>query len=196
MKPHLFFCGLLTAGVALTSCEDALQEVVAPTATSQQDVRKLPETNALYKAVNIDLQRVEVSQDADDNTSNWTALTDVQPGSRNLLTTGLTASPLLITSEFRPGTVKQIRLVLGTNSTITLSNGRVVELETPSGETSGLKVKIKESINSASRYAVLVTIDPYWQVVARGNGTYSLKPVLDGTITHAWGGDTEARTSR
>ncbi|MCB2406400.1 DUF4382 domain-containing protein [Hymenobacter lucidus] len=202
MKTQLLFSGLLAAGFAFTSCEDALQDVATPTAaTATQAAKKEKEPVVSYQAINIDLQRVEVSQDAAESTGNWTTLTDVQPGSRNLLNAATVAAPLFTTSGFQTGTVKQIRLVLGANSTITLSNGRVVALDTPSGQTSGLKVKVDARVSGGRPYAVLISIDPDWQVVAKGNGSYGLKPVLQGYVAPAssdngGGGESEARAQR
>ncbi|MCB2378585.1 DUF4382 domain-containing protein [Hymenobacter sp. BT635] len=202
MKTHLLCSGLLTAAVFLTSCEDALKDVAAPAAqTTAQDAKKEKESAGAYQAVSVDIQRIEVSQDADERTLSWTTLTDVQPGVRNLLNSATLASPLFTTSGFQAGTVKQVRLVLGANNTITLSNGRVVALDTPSGSTSGLKVKVNARVGGGLQYAVLVGIDPNWQVVAKGNGTYGLKPVLEGYVAqtstgNGGGGETEARTQR
>ncbi|UOQ54052.1 DUF4382 domain-containing protein [Hymenobacter cellulosivorans] len=193
MKSSLLFSGLLAAGTLLTGCEDALQDVAAPTQTAAQDAKKQP--TATYQAIYIDLQRVEVSQDADENTSSWFTLQDVGSGVRNLLNAGTKTSPLFVTSGFQVGTVKQLRLVLGTNNTIRFSDGRVVSLETPSGQNSGLKVKVNAPVLKGGQYSVMVSIDPNWQVVSRGNGTYGLKPVLDGSIVQNWGGNTEARAS-
>lgn len=193
MNARLLFSELLAAGTLLTGCEDALKDVATPTQTAVQDAKKQP--TATYQAIYIDLQRVEVSQDADENTGNWFTLRDVSPGVRNLLNSSTKTSPLFVTSGFQVGTVKQLRLVLGTNNTIRFSDGRVVSLETPSGQNSGLKVKVNAPVLQGGQYSVMVSIDPNWQVVARGNGTYGLKPVLDGTITQNWGGNTEARAS-
>ncbi|GAA4018893.1 hypothetical protein GCM10022408_35980 [Hymenobacter fastidiosus] len=159
-------------------CQDALQDVTVQTQTAASDAKKKIET---YQAVNIDLLRVEVSQ-ADEENGNWTSLTDVSPGMRNLLQTGNASTPLFTSSQFQAGTLKQARLVLGPNSTILLSDGRLLALDTPSGQTSGLKVKVNAPVLGNQAQSVLVTIDPNWQVVARGNGTYGLKPVLQGTI--------------
>ncbi|PJJ52814.1 DUF4382 domain-containing protein [Hymenobacter chitinivorans] len=198
MKTNLLLSGLLSAGVLLTGCEDALKDVAVSAQSSTQDAKKTP-VAITYFAVNIDLQRVDVSQDADENTSNWATLRDVAAGKRDLLKSGTAASPLFVTAGFQAGTVKQLRLVLGSASTITLNNGRTVALDTPSGEQSGLKVKVNRPVNGGSSYAVLVTIDPNWQVVARGNGTYGLKPVLEGNVIQTLGGngdEGEARTHR
>ncbi|TGE21249.1 DUF4382 domain-containing protein [Hymenobacter aquaticus] len=201
MKTYLLFSGLLTSAVLLTGCEDALQEAAPATQTAAQDAKKEKEPKLTYQAVNVDVQRVEVSQDADESTSHWATLTDVQPGMRNLLASSTLASPLFTTAGFQAGTVKQIRLILGANNTITLSNGRVVALDTPSGQTSGLKVKVNRLITGGQQYAVLVGIDPEWQVVAKGNGSYGLKPVLEGYIATilsggGGGGETELRAQR
>ncbi|TGE14256.1 DUF4382 domain-containing protein [Hymenobacter elongatus] len=192
MKTHLLFVGLLLAGSVLTGCEDALQEVAVADQATATAAKPKPEEPG-YQAVNIDVLRVEVSQDADEKTGHWVALADVQPGVRNLLNSGTINSPLFLTSGFQLGTVKQVRVVLGTNNTITLTDGSVVAMDTPSGQTSGLKVKVNARVHSRMQHAVMVSIDPEKQIVSRGNGSYGLKPVLDGDIQVTWGGDTEAK---
>ncbi|GAA3938496.1 DUF4382 domain-containing protein [Hymenobacter algoricola] len=179
MKNHLLLASLLGTGLFFTGCQKALDDVAVQSVASVADGKKVPTS---YQAVNIDLIRVEVSQDNNDNTSNWTTLAGVQPGLRDLLQTGSSNSPLLTSSGFQTGTVKQLRLVLGAGSTIVLANGQVLPLDTPSGQTSGLKVKVNQATSSGVPYSVLIAIDADRQVVARGNGTYGLKPVLDGTL--------------
>lgn len=193
MKTHLLFSGLLAAGFLFTGCEDALKEVTVQDQAIAADSKKTP---ASYQSVNIDLLRVEVSKSSNQNTNSWTALPDVPPGLRNLLASGTTASPLFISSTFQTGNIKQVRLVLGRRSTVKLSNGRTYPLDTPSGQTSGLKVKVSASVTAGLQYALLVTIDPGKQIVQNGcsDDEFSLKPVLDGTLALIGGGETEART--
>ncbi|TGE26712.1 DUF4382 domain-containing protein [Hymenobacter metallicola] len=192
MKTHLLCTGLLAA-VLLTGCEDAMQDAAVQPQASTTAAKQDP--NA-YQAVNIDLVAVEVSQDTDENTSSWSTLPGVQPGLRNLLTTTSSASPLFTSAAFEGGTIKQLRLILGENSTIRLANGTTVPLETPSGQTSGLKLKVNATVTAGVKYAVLAIINPNKQVVARGNGRYNLKPVLDGNIVQGSNGsESELRAS-
>lgn len=197
MKTHLLFSGLLAAGVLLTSCEDTLTEVTVQDQAISTDGRSKP---AAYESVNIDLLRVEVSKSNNQNTNNWTALPDVQPGMRNLMAAGTLETPLLNSAAFQTGTIKQVRLILGKKSTVKLANGRVYPLDTPSGQTSGLKVKVNTPVTAGRSYALLVTIDPNWQVVYSSgcsDDDFTLKPVLTGTLTTSWdGGQSEARTAK
>ncbi|RYU81067.1 DUF4382 domain-containing protein [Hymenobacter persicinus] len=179
MKHFALLSAALLSSLAFTGCQDLAEDVAPRPQTASADAKKV----TTYQAVSIDLIGVEVSQDTDENTSNWTALPGVQPGRRNLLQTGNIGTPLFVTGAFQTGTLKQLRLILGPNSTITLSDGRILPLDTPSGQTSGLKVKLNAAVTSGTNYAVLVPIDPDWQVVARGNGSYGLKPVLEGTVS-------------
>ena len=184
MKNLLLLVGLVATPFLFTGCQDVLQDIKVQEATSA-DSKKV----TTYSSVNIDLLRVEVSGDTDENSGNWITLPSVTPGLRNLLVTGNATTPLFTSNEFGTGTAKQLRLILGPNSTIVLSDGRVLPLDTPSGQQSGLKVKVNTATVAGRRYSVLVPIDPDWQVVARGNGTYGLKPVLDGRLIYQGIGD-------
>lgn len=78
--------------------------------------------------------------------------------------------------------VTQVRLHLGDNNTLVLANGSEVNIKTPSGQTSGIKINIQSVASVSSGYKVLIDFDAEKSVVAKGNGTYSLKPVIRGYI--------------
>ena len=78
-----------------------------------------------------------------------------------------------------PGTYKQIRLILDGNSTITLSDGTVHPIKTPSGEHTGIKIDGLFEIPEGRLYSLNIDLDPAQSVhYTEGNG-FMLKPVIE-----------------
>ena len=127
-----------------------------------------------YKAVNIDVKSISFSTDS----TNWVNLpiggkvveiTKFANGKDSLL------SNIVLDAGVK---VTQIRLLLGINNTIVLNDGTVKPLIVPSGYTSGLKLNVQSVPSLTSGYKVLIDFDAARSIVARGNGSYSLKPVI------------------
>jgi hypothetical protein len=80
--------------------------------------------------------------------------------------------------ELNEGRYNQIRFVLGDENSIVLNSGETVQLDTPSGQTSGYKLLVQADIEADQVYDLVIDFDASRSVVVRGNGTYGLKPVL------------------
>lgn len=80
--------------------------------------------------------------------------------------------------ELNEGRYNQVRLVLGDDNTIVLNTGETIQLDTPSGQTSGFKLLVKADIEADQVYDLVIDFDASRSIVVRGNGTYGLKPVL------------------
>lgn len=76
------------------------------------------------------------------------------------------------------GTYDQIRLVLD-SAYIVDANGSQVPLETPSAETSGLKLKGDIAVPPDSLVDIMLDFDPMESIVETGNGKLLLKPVIE-----------------
>lgn len=143
-----------------------------------------------YAEVNVDIIGVEIHTDvnAADNSSGWQTLSMVKTGVINLLDLSNGKSVLLSSADLPAGKISQIRLKLGSNNTLKLKTGQVVNLTTPSGQTSGLKLKINQELKADVTYEILLDFDAAKSIVPRGNtGQYNLKPVIR-TITQAVAG--------
>ncbi|QIX61564.1 DUF4382 domain-containing protein [Hymenobacter sp. BT18] len=131
-----------------------------------------------YKAVNIDLQKVQVNATDAAGEEGWQDL-NVTAGKYDLLKlVNGTYAPIVAGQNFPAGRIQQIRLVLGPNNTLTLKDGTTVDLTVPSGQTSGLKVNVDEDLKAGISYSFVLDFDVAKSVVARGNGQYNLKPVI------------------
>ena len=82
----------------------------------------------------------------------------------------------------------EIRLVLGDDNSV-IFDGESYELQTPSGQTSGYKIKMDPQILAEGRfYDLVIDFDVSRSVHQTGNGKYMLKPVVRGYLEAAVGG--------
>lgn len=125
-----------------------------------------------YDAVMVDVQSVEVIG------SNGNTITlNTHNRIYNLLNFSNGVDTLLATGDLDPGTISQIRLVLGANNSVT-KNGVVYPLSTPSAMQSGLKLAVNQTFAPGITYTILLDFDASQSIVVTGNGTYQLKPVI------------------
>lgn len=173
--------------VSMSAC-DKNDDEQAGTGAARMEVR-MTDAPGDYKAVFVDIQSVQIHTDANanDNSEGWTTLSNINPGVYNLLDFANGRDTLLAASNLPAGHISQIRLILGNNNSLVLKDGSSKPLKTPSGQQSGLKVKIDADLVSDVTYVVMLDFDAAKSVVARGNGDYNLKPVIR-TITNAVAG--------
>jgi hypothetical protein len=96
---------------------------------------------------------------------------------------------LVASGEMPSGEITEIRLVLNDSGNTIVVNGASQALTTPSGQSSGWKVKLKAnpSLTPGVTYSLLLDFDAAKSIVSTGNGKYLLKPVIRG-ITEATSG--------
>ncbi|GGH18202.1 DUF4382 domain-containing protein [Pedobacter zeae] len=89
---------------------------------------------------------------------------------------------LVASGEMPSGEITEIRLVLNETGNTIVVNGIQQELKTPSGQTSGWKVKLtaNPSLVEGVNYTLLLDFDAAKSIVSTGNGKYLLKPVVRG----------------
>jgi hypothetical protein len=129
-----------------------------------------------YDVVNIDVQGVEVHSSENDNGNGWIAL-DVNEGVYDVrkLVNGL--DTILGTVEIPAGKISQIRLILGDNNSVVV-DGQTHDLTIPSGQQSGLKLQVHETLTAGITYKILLDFDVARSIVKMGSGQYHLKPVI------------------
>lgn len=163
---------LLSASIALFACS----KENSGDGTSTLHVR-LTDAPAVYDSVNIDIRevRVNLSEDTSANNTGWVNMT-TNAGRYNLLSLQNGVDTLLATTTLPSQTVKQIRLILGTDSYVVVG-GIKFPLITPSGAESGLKIKLNKKLD-ATLESVLIDFDAALSIHETGNGSYILRPVL------------------
>lgn len=96
----------------------------------------------------------------------------------NLLEITANNPVVLAHTQIEPGIYSQIRLILDDSTTITLTNGEVHPLRTPSGQQTGIKIDGIFEIPRGKFYTLDIDMDPGHSVhYAPGQG-YMLKPVI------------------
>lgn len=77
-------------------------------------------------------------------------------------------------------TLTQLRLILDNGNYAVKSDLSECQMQTPSGQQSGVKVKLSSpvSIESGKSYSLVIDFDALKSMVIKGNGDCSLKPVI------------------
>lgn len=132
---------------------------------------KLTDAPAAYDEVNVDIQEVKIKMDED---TGWISL-PTTAGVYNLLDYQNGLDTLIAQTFVTGSTVKEIRLVLGTENTITVG-GESFPLTIPSGSESGLKIKMNKTLKEGVDYLSL-DFDAGLSVSEELSG-YKLRPVI------------------
>ena len=129
-----------------------------------------------YDEVNIDIKGIEYHVSDGSQASGWINLDNVNSGVYNLLKFTNGIDTVLADSELSSGKISQIRFILGNENTVVV-DGITYAMQTPSAQTSGLKLNLHADLLDGITYKVLLDFDAARSVVKKGNG-YSLKPVI------------------
>jgi hypothetical protein len=135
-----------------------------------------------YQEVNIDLMQVSIHSSSDSSSSSGWVDLETNQGIYNLMdfTSGndtiLAFDSVLIVQK-----ISQIRLVLGDNNTV-VENGETYDLDTPSAQTSGLKISVNATLEPGQHYIIQLDFNPDESIVKTGNGKYKLQPVIDAIV--------------
>ena len=145
---------------------------------------KLVDAPSAYDAVNVEI----VGMEANTGTG-WITLPLDTTGVYNLLSfTNGNSLPLLNDTVVDPCTITELRLILGTNNTVVV-NGETYDLKTPSGQTSGYKIKMEpQTLEPGGIYHLVIDFNTEKSVHQTGNGKYMLKPVVTGYLENSVGG--------
>ncbi|HPF51749.1 MAG TPA: DUF4382 domain-containing protein [Draconibacterium sp.] len=164
---------LLALAAVLISCSDENNNIGSGVLSVS-----LTDAPGDYEAVLIDLQglRINASNDTLDE-SGWQDLALDTLGQIDLLSLIDSSSILLTKEELPAGRINQMRMVLGSNNQIVVA-GDTLELDTPSAQQSGLKFNINADITDRDTFKITLDFDAGKSVIAKGNGSYSLKPVI------------------
>lgn len=181
MKKISFILSIMMMGIVMNSCSD-------DTAKSYPVAIKMTDAPGPYDAVFVDVQGVEIT-----GSGGETVVLNAKKGIYNLLDLSNGVSALIATDTLETSKVEQIRLILGSNNTVVL-DGINYPLSTPSAEQSGLKLQVHQTLQQGILYEILLDFDANKSIVATGNGTYKLKPVIR-TIQTAISGSIKGKIS-
>lgn len=140
--------------------------------TSHMKVR-MKDAPGDYQQVNVEVLEVQVHHEGD----GWVSLPTNQ-GIYDLLTLQDSVTAVLVDgSDIPSGDISQFRLILGDENTV-MVDSVMHPLDTPSAQQSGLKINVHQTLEPNTVYEMLIDFDAAESIVERGNGTYSLKPVI------------------
>jgi hypothetical protein len=139
---------------------------------------KLTDLPGPYPEVNIDIRQVRVHLAGNAGNNGWIDL-PTHAGVYNLLDlqNGID-STIVDSTMIQAGKITQVRLVLGPNSTVMTSDSVLHDLKVPSGEQSGVKLVGQLNVPVDHTLHVLIDFDANASIVEKGNGDFSLKPVI------------------
>ena len=153
--------------------------------SSKLEVR-LTDAPGDFRSVVLDVRQVEVHLKEENDPNGWKTLS-FTPQAIDVLQYVNGRSALLVSEDFAPGDLKEIRLILGPDSYVIGRDGQRYELKTPSGQSSGVKLKLdKATLRQRETFQLLLDFDVAKSIVERGNWDpskdkkerYLLKPVI------------------
>lgn len=137
---------------------------------------RMTDAPAAIDAVNLVITQVSVNQSSSDAESGWEVLrTDTMDVDLLTLQNGVFTT--LATGRVASGPYQQVRLKLGTGSTVVV-DGVTHPLTVPSGMQSGLKIVGPFNVPSGGVVDVALDFDAARSIFQTGNGTWMLKPVV------------------
>lgn len=145
---------------------------------------RLTDSPAEYDNVWIDVEEVRINASSEDE-DGWQTLS-TEEGVYDLLELTNGNDTLLAGEDLPAGLISQMRLILGDNNSL-VKEGTTYPLKTPSAQQSGLKFNINAELVEGVTYKIWIDFDAGRSIVEKGNGTYSLKPVIR-TFTEATSG--------
>lgn len=163
---------LLVLFTTLFACEEATLD---PNGDLSKTVLQISMTDdpGDFDQVNIDLQEVEVKY----RDSSGFQSVHTYPGIYDLLQLQNGLDTVIVRDSVAFGELQQVRLILGSDNTI-MVDSVLYPMDTPSAQQSGLKINLNRLMNRDSLNVVLLDFDAAKSVVEKGNGKYSLKPVI------------------
>jgi hypothetical protein len=174
----LLMSGLVAGALILFNAGCNKDDNNAGTASLKIRMSNTVTASRAYEAINIDLLKISINASTDSgSTSGWTDL-ETNQGIYDLLAyTSGNDTILAFDTVLQVQAISQIRLLLGDNNTI-IDNGVTYDLDTPSAQTSGLKLAVNTTLQPGYAYIIQLDFDPYQSVVKTGNGKYKLSPVI------------------
>jgi hypothetical protein len=129
-------------------------------------------------ALTVNIVRIDAHKNGADSTSGWQVISDSSETVNILnLTNGKTR--LIGSQNLDAGSYSQIRLVLGTNNTITIG-GQTYPITIPSGAQTGIKINANIDVKANEKFNLLLDFNAAQSVhmTGMGIGHYMLKPVI------------------
>ncbi|HEY9535204.1 MAG TPA: DUF4382 domain-containing protein [Mucilaginibacter sp.] len=175
MKKLFLFAAALS--LALVSCK---KDKGSASGNAHVTV-KMTDAPGAFNSVILNVKSVVIVTDKGEQTL------DVNGGPVDILRFRSGRDTVLAAQDIPAGTIEQIRLVLNDSGNRVVVGGVSHDLTTPSGQTSGVKLNVHDSLTAGVSYTIRLDFDAAQSVVLTGNGKYILKPVIRAIATAASG---------
>lgn len=169
-------CCIFSAIILLCSCQKKEISIPLPPDKSVAFSIYLTDAPAAYKALLIDVQQILVKA-SDSINSGWIEIPLVRTGQYNVLDFRNGKDTLLAYSKIPSGTLTQIRLVLGSNNQLILNDGKLVPLNLPSSQQSGIKLTLQENLKPGKPFGLVLDFDAL-QSIHNIGGEWLFNPVF------------------
>ena len=165
MRKLAFICMALIAGV-FSSCKDNNPSSLTPFSI------KMTDAPGAYDALYLSIKEIQVL------TSEGESTMEVNAEPFDILRFRMGKDTLIASEDIPSGKLKEIRLVLNETGNEVVIDGESFPLTTPSGQSSGVKLKVNEELSEGVAYTLTLDFDAAKSVVKTGNRKYILKPVI------------------
>ena len=180
-RATLSIVAVITLGIFLLSLPGCKDDDNG-TASFSVSLKSSNVSRAIYDQGNLDILSPSIHTSSNpDETGGWFEL-PTYVGIYDLLDYDAGNDTIIALAPFlEVQTVSQIRLLLGNANTIVV-DGVTYDLDTPSAQTSGLKIQIHAELQPDLVYKVVLNFDVDKSIVKTGNNNYKLSPVINATV--------------
>lgn len=133
---------------------------------------KLTDAPGAYDAIFLNVKEIQVKSSG----GNSTIAADGEIF--NILDFKMGRDTVIASQDIPSGILQEVRFVLNDEGNTVIIDGITYPLTTPSGQSSGVKVKVNEELIAGAGYTLLLDFDAAKSIVKTGNGKYILKPVI------------------
>lgn len=179
-KKLLLFWKLLTLAALcwLPSCQKPV--LTLPPSQSSKFGVYLTDFQSNYQAIWINIQQVfiHVVNDASGQ-SGWIEIPMTRNGFYNISNFKNGSDTLLAQSNVPPGVISQIRIILGNNNSLILSNGEIVPLQMPSSLVTGIQLNLQDTLHAGIPFSLDIDFNIANSVIGpNSQGQYLFQPVI------------------
>jgi hypothetical protein len=159
--------GLMALGIGLSACN----KNDAGDGMTKLNV-KMTDGPGAYDALLLSIKEIQVFSSEGQSTL------AVGSGPIDILHFRMGKDTLIASQDIPSGKIQEVRLILNDTGNKVIINGTNYTLTTPSGQTSGVKLKVQDNLEPGVAYTLLLDFDAAKSVVQTGSGKYILKPVI------------------
>lgn len=160
-----FICMLGILGI-FSSCKEGGSSSLTPLSI------KMTDAPGSYDALYLSIKEIQVL------TSEGESTMEVNAEPFDILRFRMGKDTLIASQDVPAGKIQEIRVVLNETGNEIVIDGESFELKTPSGQSSGVKLKVNDELTEGVAYTLTLDFDAAKSVVRTGNGKYILKPVI------------------